>query len=77
MLIFLNERFPTALRATGTGLVLEYRLCAWRHDADLRLAGERRAQRRFRCRLPIFSVGVFVIYLIGAIVIPETKGNFR
>ncbi|WP_247335191.1 hypothetical protein [Bradyrhizobium sp. 147] len=27
--------------------------------------------------LAYFAVGVFVIYLIGAIVIPETKGNFR
>ena len=27
--------------------------------------------------LAIFAVGVFVVYLIGAIVIPETKGDFR
>lgn len=27
--------------------------------------------------LAYFAVGVFVVYLIGAVVIPETKGNFR
>jgi hypothetical protein len=27
--------------------------------------------------LASFAVGIFVVYLIGAIVIPETKGNFR
>ena len=27
--------------------------------------------------LACFAVGVFVIYLVGAVVIPETKGNFR
>jgi len=32
ILIFLNERFPTEIRASGTA--------RW-HDADLRLAGER------------------------------------
>jgi MFS transporter, MHS family, proline/betaine transporter len=27
--------------------------------------------------LAIFAVGVFVVYLVGAIVISETKGDFR
>jgi hypothetical protein len=27
--------------------------------------------------LAMFAVGVFVVYLIGAVVIPETKGHFR
>ncbi|MGH6642532.1 MAG: MFS transporter, partial [Bradyrhizobium sp.] len=42
ILIFLNERFPTEIRASGTGLSWN-RLCPGRHDADLRFAGERRS----------------------------------
>jgi MFS transporter, MHS family, proline/betaine transporter len=26
--------------------------------------------------LTYFSIGIFIIYLIGSLVIPETKGNF-
>ena len=62
ILIFLNERFPTEIRASGTGFVLEYRLCAWRHDADLRFTRKRRSgadpdvafglRRRHLCHLP-------------------------
>ena len=27
--------------------------------------------------LSLFAGGVFVLYLIGTLIIPETKGNFR
>jgi MFS family permease len=76
VLIFLNERFPTALRATGTGL-------SWNIGFALggmmpifvSLASSGTAQ--IPMSLSIFAVGVFAIYTLGAVLSPETKGEFR
>jgi MFS transporter, MHS family, proline/betaine transporter len=76
VLIFLNERFPTALRASGTGL-------SWNIGFALggimptfvSLASTSTAQ--IPTSLAIFSVAIYLIYLIGALIIPETRGNFR
>ncbi|MFG1265543.1 MFS transporter [Xanthobacter aminoxidans] len=76
VLIFLNERFPTAMRASGTGLswnigfaiggmMPTFVSLASPTPADLPLS------------LSLFAGGVFVLYLIGTLIIPETKGNFR
>ncbi|MDI4654919.1 MFS transporter [Xanthobacter autotrophicus] len=76
VLIFLNERFPTAMRATGTGLswnigfavggmMPTFVSLASATPADIPLS------------LAIFAVGVFALYLVGTLIIPETKGNFR
>lgn len=75
ILIFLNERFPTALRATGTGLswnigfaiggmMPTFVSLASPTPADLPLF------------LSIFVCAAFVIYLVGALIVPETKGRF-
>jgi MFS family permease len=76
VLIFLNERFPTALRASGTGL-------SW--NIGFALGGMTptfvslvsASPAEIPMSLAIFAVGVFGVYLIGAVVIPETKGDFR
>jgi MFS family permease len=76
ILIFLNERFPTAIRASGTGL-------SWNIGFALggmmpifvSLASGGAAQ--IPMALSIFVAVIFAIYLIGALLIPETKGNFR
>jgi len=76
VLIFLNERFPTALRASGTGL-------SW--NIGFALGGMTRtfvslvsgSPAEIPMSLAMFAVGVFVVYLIGAVLIPETKGDFR
>jgi MFS family permease len=75
ILIFLNERFPTALRASGTGL-------SW--NIGFALGGMMptfvslvsASTANIPTSLAVFSVGVLVIYLIGATVIPETKREF-
>jgi MFS transporter, MHS family, proline/betaine transporter len=76
VLIFLNERFPTAFRATGTGL-------SW--NIGFALGGMMPTVVTFFSSAPadipnwlaIFTAGIFVIYLIGSLVVPETKGEFQ
>jgi len=74
VIIFLNERFPTSLRATGTGL-------SW--NIGFAIGGTMPffvsffsgSVARLPATLALFSAGLFVIYLIGALVVPETKGR--
>jgi len=76
VLIFLNERFPTEVRASGTGL-------SWNIGFALgglmptfvSLASAGPAQ--IPMSLSVFIAVIFVIYLTGALLIPETKGDFR
>jgi MFS transporter, MHS family, proline/betaine transporter len=76
ILVFLNERFPTEIRASGTGL-------AWNTGFALggmmptvvSLASVSPAQ--IPMWLSIFAVVIFLIYVTGAFLIPETKGDFR
>jgi MHS family proline/betaine transporter-like MFS transporter len=76
VLIFLNERFPTAMRASGTGLSWNIGFAlGGMMPTFVSLVSAGAAQ--IPASLAIFSVAVFAIYLIGAIVIPETKGQFK
>jgi MFS family permease len=76
VLIFLNERFPTALRATGTGL-------SW--NVGFAIGGMMptfvslfsSAARDLPMVLAIFITVFSVIFLIGAFIAPETRGNLR
>ena len=76
LLIFLNERFPTALRATGTGL-------SW--NVGFAIGGMMptlvslfsAGAAGLPMTLAIFSAAFSVIYVIGALIIPETKGNLE
>ncbi len=76
VLIFLNERFPTPLRASGTGL-------SW--NIGFALGGmmptfvslASASPPQIPVSLAIFAFVIFLIYLIGAFIIPETKGNLR
>jgi VIT1/CCC1 family predicted Fe2+/Mn2+ transporter len=74
VLIFLNERFPTGLRSSGTGLSWNVGFAIGGimptfvslfapTPADLPMS------------LAIFLFAISVIYIIGALVIPETKGE--
>jgi MFS family permease len=76
LLIFLNERFPTALRATGTGLswnigfalggiMPTFVSLASATTDDLPLV------------LGIFLAAICVVFLAGALVAPETGGELR
>jgi sugar phosphate permease len=74
--IFLNERFPTALRSTGTGL-------SW--NIGFAIGGMMPTFVSLLSPTPadlpnmlaIFTFGISVLFLIGAIIIPETRGNLR
>jgi MFS family permease len=76
ILVFLNERFPTEIRASGTGV-------AW--NAGFALGGmmptfvslASAGPPQIAMSLSIFLVVIFLIYLLGAFLIPETKGDFR
>ncbi len=76
LLIFLNERFPTSLRATGTGL-------SW--NIGFAIGGIMPTFVSLLSPTPadlpnmlaIFCFGISVIFLIGALIIPETKDNLK
>lgn len=74
ILIFLNERFPTAIRATGTGL-------SW--NIGFAIGGIMPTFVSLSSPLPtdvpmslaLYLAGISVIFLIGALVVPETMGK--
>jgi MFS family permease len=75
VLIFLNERFPTAIRASGTGLSCNIGFAfGGMMPTFVSLASAGPAQ--IPMSLSIFVAVIFAIYLTGAVLIPETKGNF-
>src|SRR5712664_2058555 len=76
VLIFLNERFPTSLRASGTGLSwnIGFALGGMTPTFVSLVSG---SPAEIPMSLAMFAVGVFVVYLIGAVLIPETRGNFH
>jgi MHS family proline/betaine transporter-like MFS transporter len=76
ILIFLNERFPTALRASGTGLswnigfAVGGTMPAFVSLASGSVAG-------IPAALAIFCGVLFAIYLVGSLIVPETMGRFE
>jgi hypothetical protein len=73
LLVFLNERFPTTMRATGVGfswsvgfaiggMAPTFTVLAARTPAQLPIS------------LTAFLVGTSILYLIGALLVPETRG---
>ncbi|WP_245739884.1 MFS transporter [Thermoflavimicrobium dichotomicum] len=76
ILIFLNERFPTAIRSTGTGLSWNMGFAVGgMMPTFVSLASG--ATQNIPLTLTYFAAGVFVLYLIGSLIIPETKGEFN
>jgi MHS family proline/betaine transporter-like MFS transporter len=76
VLIFLNERFPTEIRASGTGLSwnIGFALGGMMPTFVSLAAGD---PAKIPMTLSMFVLVIFAVYLIGAVLIPETKGNFR
>ncbi len=75
ILIFLNERFPTALRASGTGLSwnIGFAIGGMMPTFVSLAAG---APANLPATLAVFSAALFVLYLLGALLTPETRGRF-
>lgn len=76
VLIFLNERFPTAIRSTGTGLSWNMGFAVGGiMPTFVQLASG--TTQNIPAVLGYFTIGIFIIYLIGSVIIPETKGEFK
>ena len=75
MPIFLNERSPTALRATGTGLSWNLGVAVGGMMPKFVSPAAGRTDN-LPISLTVFVFAVSVLYLIGALVNPETKGQF-
>ncbi|MDI4665287.1 hypothetical protein K9U40_13235 [Xanthobacter autotrophicus] len=76
VLIFLNGRFPAAMRASGTGLSWNIGFASGAMmPTFVSLASPTPSD--LPLPLSFFAGGVFLLYLIGTLIIPETKGNFR
>ena len=75
-LIFLNERFPTALRSTGTGLSwnIGFAIGGLMPTFVSLAAG---TTQELPNMLAIFLVGISVLSLLGALIILETRGNMK
>lgn len=76
ILIFLNERFPTALRASGTGLSwnIGFAIGGLMPTFVSLAAG---GPAGIPMALAAFSVALFLLYLVGALLTPETRGRFE
>ncbi|MDR7318063.1 MFS transporter [Brevibacillus nitrificans] len=76
ILIFLNERFPTSIRSSGTGLSWNIGFAVGgMMPTFVTLASG--ATENIPFSLMYFSIGVFVLYVIGSFIVPETKGKFE
>ena len=74
IMIFLNERFSTDLRASGTGLSWNIGFAlGGTMPTFVSLASATPAQ--IPTVLAVFTGVIGLIYLIGAVVIPETRGR--
>ncbi|WP_175772307.1 MFS transporter [Paraburkholderia phenazinium] len=74
ILIFLNERFPTAIRATGTGLSwnIGFAIGGMMPTAVSLVAKD---ASQLPMTLAIFAGAISVIFLVGAFIVPETLGK--
>ena len=74
LLIFLNERFPTALRSTGTGLSWNIGFAIGGIMPTFVSLAAPNTQALPQV-LAVFLVAISVLFLVGAAVSPETRGN--
>ena len=76
LMIFLNERFPTQFRATGTGLSwnIGFALGGIMPTVVTAASGTMAGIPRM---MAIFTSAICVVYLIGALVIRETKNEMQ
>jgi MHS family proline/betaine transporter-like MFS transporter len=76
VLIFLNERFPTAIRSTGTGLSWNMGFAiGGMMPTFVSLASG--SVENIPHTLMYFAIGIYLVYIIGSFIIPETKGNLK
>ncbi|WP_256834879.1 MFS transporter [Parageobacillus thermoglucosidasius] len=76
VLIFLNERFPTSIRSTGTGLSWNMGFAVGGMMPTFVTMASRQTSD-IPSSLAYFFIALFLLYLLGSFIIPETKGNFK
>ncbi|MDR5749022.1 MFS transporter [Caballeronia sp. LZ029] len=76
ILIFLNERFPTSIRATGTGLSwnIGFAIGGMMPTAVSLVAKD---ASQLPMTLAVFVGAISVIFLVGAFIVPETLGRLE
>ncbi|MGF6947584.1 MHS family proline/betaine transporter-like MFS transporter [Neobacillus sp. B4I6] len=76
VLIFLNERFPTAIRSTGTGVSwnMGFALGGMMPTFVTLASG---TVENIPNTLMYFAIGIFLVYIIGSFIVPETRGNLK
>jgi MHS family proline/betaine transporter-like MFS transporter len=76
VLVFLNERFPTAIRATGTGLSwnIGFAIGGMMPTAVSLVAKD---ASELPMTLAIFVAVISVVFLAGAFIVPETLGRIE
>ncbi|MFY4774811.1 MFS transporter [Metabacillus sp. RGM 3146] len=76
VLIFLNERFPTSIRSTGTGLSWNMGFAVGGiMPTFVTLASG--SVGNIPHTLMYFTIVIYLLYIIGSVIIPETKGNLK
>ena len=75
LLVLLNERFPTAIRASGTGLSwnIGFALGGMMPTFATGLAGQ---VANIPTSIVIFLVVALLVHVLGLLVTPETRGHF-
>lgn len=76
ILVFLNERFPTDIRASGTGLGWNIGF-AFGGIMPTFVTLTSPSPEAIPSRVVIFLVGAILLYLIGALLNPETQGKLK
>lgn len=76
VLIFLNERFPTEVRSTGTGLSWNVGFAiGGMMPTFVNLASG--TVEHIPYTLMYFTIVIYLVYILGSFIIPETKGNLK
>lgn len=76
VLVFLNERFPTSIRSTGTGLSWNMGFAiGGMMPTFVTLASG--SEANLPTSIGWFLGVIFAVYLIGSFIVPETKGRFQ
>jgi len=76
LLILLNERFPTTLRASGTAMSWNIGFALGGMTPTLVSLVSTNSQE-LPMTLAIFTTALSVVFLLGGIVVPESRGNLR
>ncbi|PLS16028.1 MFS transporter [Bacillus sp. M6-12] len=76
VLIFLNERFPTSIRSTGTGLSWNMGFAVGGMMPTFVTLASGNVSN-IPHTLMYFFIGLYLLYIVGSLIIPETKGNLK